>query len=193
MENDQGEIIFHLSEKASLTTYRVVSRTFSTPPSQKITTVDLWPETGRKHQLRRHLSLVGHPILGDRRYARLRLSACGGVGLGEQGTSGNSSDATKSEEKKTREVVGGDVGEGEKSAKEDQNKSVLFLWCLGLTFPLMSEQQPTFTHPSLSITAGQEGEKGEEGEKDKGKEEQTNWKSLRLPEPELFQKLRVQE
>jgi len=38
-----------------------------------VTTLDLWPETGRKHQLRRHCAALGAPILGDRRYGnRLR-------------------------------------------------------------------------------------------------------------------------
>ena len=32
------------------------------------TTVDLLPETGRTHQLRRHLAGLGHPVLGDRQY-----------------------------------------------------------------------------------------------------------------------------
>lgn len=30
--------------------------------------LELWPETGRKHQLRRHLHGAGHPIVGDREY-----------------------------------------------------------------------------------------------------------------------------
>jgi 23S rRNA (uracil1939-C5)-methyltransferase len=30
--------------------------------------LELWPDHGRKHQLRRHLSSIGHPILGDERY-----------------------------------------------------------------------------------------------------------------------------
>eukprot|EP00887_Chlorella_sp_A99_P003695 scaffold7.g3695.t1 len=33
-----------------------------------VSVVDLWPHTGRTHQLRRHMALVGHPLLGDRRY-----------------------------------------------------------------------------------------------------------------------------
>lgn len=33
-----------------------------------LTTVDLFPETGRTHQLRRHLASLGHPILGDTEY-----------------------------------------------------------------------------------------------------------------------------
>lgn len=44
------------------------------------TLVQLWPETGRTHQLRVHLAHLGHPILGDRLYggpehARLLLHA----------------------------------------------------------------------------------------------------------------------
>jgi hypothetical protein len=36
-----------------------------------VTTVDLRPHTGRRHQLRRHLALcLGHPILGDSLYSR---------------------------------------------------------------------------------------------------------------------------
>jgi hypothetical protein len=34
-----------------------------------VTTVDLVPHTGRKHQLRRHLALIGHPLLGEPRYS----------------------------------------------------------------------------------------------------------------------------
>lgn len=37
------------------------------------TVVELRPVTGRKHQLRRHLQLLGHPILGDKRYGGLPL------------------------------------------------------------------------------------------------------------------------
>ncbi|MBW1880717.1 MAG: RluA family pseudouridine synthase [Deltaproteobacteria bacterium] len=33
-----------------------------------LTTVDLWPRTGRTHQLRRHLRHLDHPVLGDDLY-----------------------------------------------------------------------------------------------------------------------------
>jgi 23S rRNA-/tRNA-specific pseudouridylate synthase len=33
-----------------------------------VTTVDLWPVSGRKHQLRKHCAERGHPILGEHRY-----------------------------------------------------------------------------------------------------------------------------
>ena len=33
-----------------------------------VTVVNLYPETGRKHQLRKHMKSLGHPIWGDKRY-----------------------------------------------------------------------------------------------------------------------------
>ena len=45
--------------------------------------VDIRIETGRKHQVRRHLSGLGHPVVGDRLYGtgendavNLQLTAC---------------------------------------------------------------------------------------------------------------------
>jgi tRNA pseudouridine32 synthase/23S rRNA pseudouridine746 synthase len=37
--------------------------------------LELWPETGRSHQLRVHLLALGHPILGDRFYAPPEVAA----------------------------------------------------------------------------------------------------------------------
>jgi len=51
----------------SLTEYKAVESTASKRYGH-VTTVDLWPHTGRMHQLRRHLSGFRYPILGDRRY-----------------------------------------------------------------------------------------------------------------------------
>ena len=60
----KGTIDSPISGKESLTHYTVVS--YTRCPLAKahgwITTVDLEPVTGRQHQLRRHLKLVGHPI-----------------------------------------------------------------------------------------------------------------------------------
>ncbi len=36
--------------------------------------VACWPSTGRRHQLRRHLEHIGHPILGDTSYGKGKLN-----------------------------------------------------------------------------------------------------------------------
>jgi 23S rRNA pseudouridine1911/1915/1917 synthase len=56
--------------KASATVYRVTER-FGTIAS----TVDLFPQTGRTHQLRVHLSSIGCPILGDPTYGGKRVAS----------------------------------------------------------------------------------------------------------------------
>lgn len=43
----------------SATRYRVVAR------GERLSVVDLMPETGRTHQLRVHMAFLGHPIVGD--------------------------------------------------------------------------------------------------------------------------------
>jgi 23S rRNA-/tRNA-specific pseudouridylate synthase len=50
---------------------RTLFRTLQVVPSASfgfLTKVELKPETGRKHQLRRHMQLLGHSIVGDLRY-----------------------------------------------------------------------------------------------------------------------------
>lgn len=37
-------------------------------PTSRYSLVRTWPETGRKHQIRRHLDQSAHPIIGDTRY-----------------------------------------------------------------------------------------------------------------------------
>jgi tRNA pseudouridine65 synthase len=41
-------------------------------PSARYALVELHPETGRRHQLRRHLAHVSHPIIGDSTYGKGR-------------------------------------------------------------------------------------------------------------------------
>jgi 23S rRNA-/tRNA-specific pseudouridylate synthase len=40
--------------------------------SRHYSLIDCEPLTGRKHQIRRHAKLAGHPVVGDRRYGSLR-------------------------------------------------------------------------------------------------------------------------
>jgi len=64
----EGVITKEVDGKPSKTRFKVVGD--PTPSSRFgfITTVDLWPETGRKHQLRKHLSFLQHPIVGETKY-----------------------------------------------------------------------------------------------------------------------------
>jgi len=65
--DEQGEITSKIDGKKSLSNYRVLQSV----PSKKFGTlnlVELTPHTGRRHQLRKHLSGKGNPILGDQNY-----------------------------------------------------------------------------------------------------------------------------
>jgi tRNA pseudouridine65 synthase len=39
-------------------------------PSSRYSLVELRPKTGRKHQLRKHLKHLSHPIIGDPKYGK---------------------------------------------------------------------------------------------------------------------------
>jgi tRNA pseudouridine65 synthase len=41
-------------------------------PSSRYTYLALFPQTGRRHQIRRHLSHLRHPIIGDKRYGDIK-------------------------------------------------------------------------------------------------------------------------
>ncbi|MFH1985302.1 MAG: pseudouridine synthase [Pseudomonadota bacterium] len=59
-----------------------IVRWIATDPANNVSTADITIDTGRKHQIRRHLDLAGYPVMGDPRYGTgnknsdgLRLSA----------------------------------------------------------------------------------------------------------------------
>jgi tRNA pseudouridine32 synthase/23S rRNA pseudouridine746 synthase len=60
----EGVIDDQLFGKSALTRYKVVRYS----PDTDTSIVILTPETGRLHQIRRHLDQVGYPIMGDPRY-----------------------------------------------------------------------------------------------------------------------------
>lgn len=77
---DQGEVTRPIREfgsgrmgvddikgKPSETRFSVLKR------SDRFTLVELYPQTGRRHQLRVHLYSIGHPIVGDSRYGEKAL------------------------------------------------------------------------------------------------------------------------
>ena len=65
----EGAIDFPVDGKASLSHYKVLE----SQPSERfelLNLVELSPKTGRRHQLRKHLSELGNPILGDKDYGQ---------------------------------------------------------------------------------------------------------------------------
>ena len=89
VEKDRGTIRSHLAEdrnlrmhstedakrgKPAITHFRVLQR------FQKVTALEVTLETGRKNQIRVHLSEMGHPIVGDRAYGS-KQNPLGRLGL----------------------------------------------------------------------------------------------------------------
>jgi 23S rRNA-/tRNA-specific pseudouridylate synthase len=72
LEPAEGLITTPLSGKAACTRYAVTSYTRSAQYGW-VSTVELWPITGKKHQLRKHMQSVGHSIVGDRNYTQPQL------------------------------------------------------------------------------------------------------------------------
>ena len=67
--NREGTITEPVDEKTAHTSYKVIASVFS-EKYESLNLVKLQPQTGRRHQLRKHLSGIGHPILGDRDYGQ---------------------------------------------------------------------------------------------------------------------------
>jgi len=78
--NRPRQKVDYAAGKPSLTRYRLLAHDASAETSR----VELEPVTGRTHQLRVHMAVIGHPILGDALYkgtagdkaARMMLHAC---------------------------------------------------------------------------------------------------------------------
>ncbi len=78
-ENAEGLMNEPLDGKEAITRYQVVCR----HPDTNTATLLAEIETGRLHQIRRHLAGAGHPVMGDPRYGSgnkdgkpMRLTAC---------------------------------------------------------------------------------------------------------------------
>ena len=73
--DSEGEIDLPLEGKESLTRYRrLFQGTYDA-------VVAVYPVTGRTHQIRKHFSAFGHPVVGDRRYGGLSVKGLGGHAL----------------------------------------------------------------------------------------------------------------
>jgi 23S rRNA pseudouridine1911/1915/1917 synthase len=65
--NDGGKITSEVDGKKSQSNY-TLCESVSSEKYGKLNLVQLEPKTGRRHQLRKHLSNIGNPILGDAAY-----------------------------------------------------------------------------------------------------------------------------
>lgn len=71
---DSGSISSPIDQKEALSHYSVVQKI----TSEKYTflnLVKLDPKTGRRHQLRKHLASIDHPVLGDQEYGKDHISS----------------------------------------------------------------------------------------------------------------------
>jgi 23S rRNA pseudouridine1911/1915/1917 synthase len=64
---DHGKITSEIDGKKSESTYLIIESVLS-KRFGKLNLVQLKPHTGRRHPLRKHLSSIGNPILGDKEY-----------------------------------------------------------------------------------------------------------------------------
>lgn len=65
--NDEGKITSEIGGKKSQSNYKVLESVFS-KRFGRLNLVKLKPQTGRRHQLRKHLLSILNPILGDKNY-----------------------------------------------------------------------------------------------------------------------------
>ncbi len=54
-------------KRVAITEYKVLER-FSARGGKDYTLIEIYPKTGRKHQIRTHFAYLGHPIAGDKMY-----------------------------------------------------------------------------------------------------------------------------
>ena len=66
-QKNEGTIETPINNQTAQSEYRVL-KTIPSLKSGTLSLVDLFPHTGRTHQLRIHLAHIGHPIVGDQKY-----------------------------------------------------------------------------------------------------------------------------
>lgn len=61
----EAKVVVDPQGQSAETSYRVLK----TGEKNDWSLVELHPKTGRTHQIRVHMAHIGHPLIGDRRYA----------------------------------------------------------------------------------------------------------------------------
>ncbi len=63
-----------ITEYKMMAGYRLQVKGFSNKKSfQDFSSLNVFPKTGRTHQIRVHLALIGHPVVGDKIYAKTKI------------------------------------------------------------------------------------------------------------------------
>ena len=73
---DKGTIKIDIDEKPCITEFKIITR-ISSKKYSFLNLVELIPYTGRRHQLRIHLSEIGSPIFGDIKYGKEGITGKG--------------------------------------------------------------------------------------------------------------------
>lgn len=66
---DRKKFGIFLGGREAKTRYRRIDNRELIIENEKFSLLELYPETGRTHQIRVHLKFIGHPIVGDEKYA----------------------------------------------------------------------------------------------------------------------------
>ncbi len=69
MEHSDGDVKIPVDDKNAHSTYQFL-QSVTSPRFECLNLVLLHPYTGRRHQLRKHMAGIGHPILGDLLYGK---------------------------------------------------------------------------------------------------------------------------
>ncbi len=72
----EGQINLEIDGKEAVTNYTCMD-VVSSEKFTSLSLVKLFPKTGRRHQLRKHLAAIGNPILGDKEYGKESLLLSG--------------------------------------------------------------------------------------------------------------------
>jgi len=77
-KNEKGvitdKLLIHGNLKTSETRYKILKTSVFTEEALEYSALELELGTGRMHQIRRHLAMIGNPILGDDKYGDFALN-----------------------------------------------------------------------------------------------------------------------
>ena len=67
--NNEGVITEKINDKDAITSFKLITHVRSLY-TDWLSLIEIFPETGRTHQIRIHMAGIGHPVLGDNKYGK---------------------------------------------------------------------------------------------------------------------------